>query len=95
MQTRGFAPLRQLVLDALAGARPIYCLQKLGAPNRNQTCLRLASNPTRNINPAQNLVQTKGVEPLRQLVLGTIDARLSTVCKNLAVPGGNDPPPHA
>ena len=35
----------------------------LGAPNRNQTCLRLASNPTRNINPAQNLVRPPGIEP--------------------------------
>ena len=39
---------------------------KLGAPNENQTRLRLASNPTRNVNPAQNLEQTKGIEPLRE-----------------------------
>jgi hypothetical protein len=35
--------------------RPLYYNAKLGAPNRNQTCLRLASNPTRNINPAHIL----------------------------------------
>ena len=38
-------------------------LSKLGAPNRNQTCLRLASNPTRNINPAQNLAVLGGNDP--------------------------------
>ena len=35
MQTRGFAPLRQLVLDALAGARPIYYLQNLAVLGGN------------------------------------------------------------
>ena len=42
--------------------RPTLTTHKLGAPDRNQTCLRLASNPTRNVNPAQNLVDAVRIE---------------------------------
>ena len=45
---------------------PIFLhLHKLGAPNRNWTCLRLASNPARNkTSPGHNLVVDRGIEPL-------------------------------
>ena len=34
-------------------------MRNIGAPNRNQTRLRLASNPTRNVNLAQNFTIVK------------------------------------
>ena len=59
-------PLRVTSLLILRVTVSANKAERSGAPNRNQTYLRLSSNPTRNINPAQNLAVPRGNDPLLQ-----------------------------